>query len=189
MNEHIILWGGIDINPAIYKQPLGIYTNTPNQYRDQVDIAKYKHAIANNIPVIGICRGAQLAHALNGGTLTQDITNHTSNHLLFTRDNESFYVNSSHHQLMNHDTDGELIAWATHKSELQINPLKNLYKESYKTPEIIFYPKTKTLCIQYHPEWMAPSVFAYNWTIKLIKNLLNVKINLNQHETHSYYLS
>lgn len=184
MNKYLILWGGADINPALYKQPLGIYTSKPNDTKDKLDILHYKQAKKDNIPIIGICRGAQLAHVLNGGTLTQDITNHTNDHFITTKNNENFYVTSSHHQMMNDDTNGELIAWATHTTQKQINPLKNKYEDIYKTPEAIFYPKTKTLCLQYHPEWMEIDSKGYKWTIQLIKNIFNINIQLNnKHET------
>lgn len=42
--------------------------------RDDLEFPLVKHAVAHHIPVLGICRGAQLLNVALGGTLYQDIS-------------------------------------------------------------------------------------------------------------------
>lgn len=96
----LILEGGTDINPEIYGEKRGRYTQSPDRQRDEVEIALFNSAVFSGIPILGICRGAQLACALSGGKLIQHIENHTRSHEVVTEEGESYTTSSCHHQAM-----------------------------------------------------------------------------------------
>lgn len=72
--QGLILSGGHDVDPHNYgeepKQKLGdIWPQ-----RDKFDMQLLKLAEENKIPVLGICRGAQIINVYHGGTLYQDLS-------------------------------------------------------------------------------------------------------------------
>ena len=68
-----LLTGGHDVSPARYGQaPLpGLIADCPA--RDEMEQAVLAHALTQDKPVLGICRGIQLINVLLGGTLYQDL--------------------------------------------------------------------------------------------------------------------
>lgn len=76
--DGIIIGGGDDIDPALY----GGEGPAQNAARDELEIRYIQFALDKNIPLLGICRGAQLLNAVLGGSLYPDIRKlryHTSN--------------------------------------------------------------------------------------------------------------
>lgn len=68
----IVIGGGDDIEPEHY----GGNLHPKRRYdveRDRFEIAMIRQALEINIPMIGICRGAQLINVVAGGSLQQDI--------------------------------------------------------------------------------------------------------------------
>lgn len=68
----IVIGGGSDIEPHHYGEdhhPKRSY----DMERDQFEIAMINKALEENIPVLGICRGAQLINVVSNGSLYQDI--------------------------------------------------------------------------------------------------------------------
>ena len=118
--DALVLSGGIDIYPGFYKSKKETYPNAPVAFRkdrDEFEIAAFKLAQQQKLPVLGICRGFQLINCLFGGTLKQDIGRdgnkihrfdvndkaHGVNLLAGTSlqqiaNGERFVVNSAHHQ-------------------------------------------------------------------------------------------
>lgn len=61
----IVCTGGNDWNPALYNQSPAPETDTPEDDRDEIELALLTKALLNKKPVVGICRGMQgLAIAL-----------------------------------------------------------------------------------------------------------------------------
>ena len=74
--DGLIITGGRDLDPAGYGQQRHPETDEPvpaNQQRDAWEIALVRGAIRRGMPVLGICRGAQVINVALGGTLFQDI--------------------------------------------------------------------------------------------------------------------
>lgn len=111
----IILTGGSDIQPRIYGQEPHKATQRPSYRRDLIELQVLQAAQTRGIPVLGICRGAQLINAAFGGTLHQhlgDLKQAHSYHLghdhrvkvvrgsrlLKTLKNNTPWVVSIHHQ-------------------------------------------------------------------------------------------
>lgn len=68
----VIIGGGDDIDPKHYGVT-GDAGATYDPERDALEIRMAEHAIACSIPILGICRGAQLINVVMGGSLFLDI--------------------------------------------------------------------------------------------------------------------
>ena len=158
-----ILTGGADINPKLYQERVAGAVNI-NDARDKAECAVYEAAVNMDIPVVGICRGAQLINVLNGGSLWQDVGDaHRKPH--YIKDLETGRVmlaSSTHHQMMRvHQEEGRILALAVTKDHKAVSLCK--YKQNADTrmkvnpkdsvdPEVVLYEKTRSLCFQPHPE-------------------------------------
>lgn len=71
--DGIVLGGGNDIDPAIYG---GDPSTSPNvdPLRDEFELTVLALADRLQLPVLGICRGAQLINVHQGGTLYGDVS-------------------------------------------------------------------------------------------------------------------
>lgn len=173
LNEHVgtdcclVLHGGLDIHPGWYSQT----AHHTNQQRteaqpikrdvDEVLISRY--AIELGIPIYAICRGAQLACVLAGGSLFQHFAPKNrpfgQEETLHLYDGGTITTNSYHHQLMDVEgTDHVLIGWTEYEADFYRegpDPVKGPDKQ----PEVVWFPSIKTLAIQSHPEWQEGSPF------------------------------
>jgi len=121
--DGIILTGGEDINPLEYNDTINIKVCGPINYsRDTLERKLFDFAFKNKIPLVGVCRGMQMMNVASGGTLYGDIpteignkvihrnngevmheivlssSNSYYNKLIFPSHNDTFLVNSWHHQ-------------------------------------------------------------------------------------------
>ena len=71
--DGMLFSGGEDVDPAYYGQAREALCGDSSQERDALELALLKLAMARELPVLGICRGAQLIDVGLGGTLVQDI--------------------------------------------------------------------------------------------------------------------
>lgn len=164
MPDLILFTGGADVNPEMYNEKTGSRTSV-NIKRDKLEYSIFRKF--NKIPKLGICRGAQFLTVCNDGKLIQHVENHCNgNHQITTTGSKWMYgsrgyeITSTHHQMMypfNLPKDNyELIAWSTKfKSPTYLNGDNEEIKldPNFLEPEIVFYPNTKSLCIQGHPEY------------------------------------
>ena len=72
--QGLILSGGHDVDPHNYKEEPEQKLGDIWPQRDQFDMLLLKLAEENGIPVLGICRGAQIINVYHGGTLYQDLS-------------------------------------------------------------------------------------------------------------------
>ena len=137
----VLFTGGEDVHPMLYKQKnLKSY---PNLHRDLIEKFVFEHCYEHGVPMIGICRGAQLINVLMGGAMIQDIDGHTGNgtHLIVTDDNKEVPVNSIHHQAM-----------------IPSNKIKVIARSKGDgIVETIVNPEHRMLGVQFHPEMMSPN--------------------------------
>lgn len=120
--DGLLLAGGEDLAPALFRQEARPGLGIVIERRDRYEWALLQAALAKGIPILGICRGFQLLNVYFGGTLHQDLAAyysaeipHFSAHLgrealvhevllpegTFLRQcygTERLWVNSLHHQ-------------------------------------------------------------------------------------------
>lgn len=132
INSFIDGWlftGGHDVNPQLYGQDISDVCGVINNDRDMLEKMVFKMAMAEDKPVLGICRGLQIINVLMGGTLYQDLNSEKPSnvehnmvppydrkqHSVSIIKNTPFYellgkseigVNSYHHQAINKLADG-----------------------------------------------------------------------------------
>ena len=81
--DGLIITGGRDVDPASYGQrphPATDEADAANRERDTLEFALVDGAIRRGLPLLGICRGAQVINVALGGTLHQhlpDVIGHT----------------------------------------------------------------------------------------------------------------
>ena len=141
--DALLFTGGSDVTPSFYRR-LPIKEAGPfDEYRDMVEkdiFATYP----DNLKV-GVCRGAQFLHVMNGGVLLQHITHdtHLGSHEVTPEwfsdpvVAHDFNVTSTHHQGIIPSGKGEVMV---KEPETEIC-------------EVVWYEDTKSFCFQPHPEY------------------------------------
>jgi putative glutamine amidotransferase len=95
--DALLLPGGADISPSWYRRP-----DHPAQYgvnleQDAFDLAAFRVAVAARIPILAICRGAQLVNIATGGTLVQDMDDATGGAQPAAGGGDRHHRNRMHH--------------------------------------------------------------------------------------------
>lgn len=141
----VVFTGGVDVHPSMYGELPHETVNWTNQARDAAEKDIFTWCATAKTPMVGICRGGQIGTVLNGGKLIQHIGGHTGGHgnrhgAKLCNSNISIQVSSDHHQIMVPPED------TSKYTLLAVDAIHEL-------PEVIWYPDTRFLAIQYHPEW------------------------------------
>lgn len=168
--------GGSDVDPNMYNERRISETRSIDKSRDRAEESIYHRAVEKGLIMFGICRGAQFLHVMNGGSLWQHVDNHAGeDHLILDLEEDvTLMASSTHHQMMADNESMTLLATTP-------DDVANIFKnqdhfinrhakpkddvEEYITLEVeaCYYPETKCLCIQGHPE-TGPNEFT-NWSM------------------------
>ncbi len=70
----LLLTGGGDVAPRRYGEETDPATGEVDEERDESEFALVRRAVAIRLPILAICRGAQLLNVALGGTLRQHIS-------------------------------------------------------------------------------------------------------------------
>lgn len=132
----LILPGGLDMDARFFNQEMHPACRASDPELDIFQVALVKLAVELRMPILGICRGAQVANVALGGSLVQDIPsqlpesdiNHMQKVFSYNTDHdvrfdpgsrlyrlfgESIPINSRHHQSIDVPGKGiRLTAWA-----------------------------------------------------------------------------
>ena len=71
--DGLVLTGGGDVDPAHYDEPRHAEAGEPQGPRDTWELALLAAALDRDIPVLAICRGAQVMNVAYGGSLIQHL--------------------------------------------------------------------------------------------------------------------
>ncbi len=153
----ICFTGGADVSPHLYGD-----RPHKNTYSDAVRDAKeerlYVEALKQGKSMVGICRGAQFLNVMNGGRMYQDVGLHGRSHdIIDIGTGDRIHVSSTHHQMMMPQEDAVILATAELNGKREWfdgQVERNDY--SKEDIEVVFYPRTKCLCFQPHPEFTVP---------------------------------
>lgn len=158
-SDLVVFTGGADVSPNLYQSASHPTTRT-NSIRDEEDVKYYEMAQELGIPCVGICRGAQFLNVMCGGSLKQDVDNHTEPHKTNFAGMSgvgSIVVTSTHHQMMS----PKLIDCTV----LLRNPTITTHQDTvfnngnvcrgkgHVDYECVWYEDNNCLCFQPHPEY------------------------------------
>lgn len=178
--DFVVFTGGADVSPHLYGQQKHARTRT-DPSRDMGEKALFEFCVKNGIPMVGICRGAQFLHVMNGGELYQHVSGHTGAHDIIdvtTSDRTVVRnVSSTHHQMLKINGKMDLIAIAEDVATLrEFGPnsegatmIETKAGRSIIDPEVeaCFYKDTMSLCFQGHPEYKGYETFT-KWFLQTL---------------------
>ncbi len=188
--DAVLLTGGEDVAASLYADRLagatysgddafaesadrpGTNNSSTVPMRDAFELALLNAAVADGLPVLGICRGPQLINIAAGGTLHQHLPAHAATdgtpdatpHIVTTTPNSQLRqmygtelaVNSLHHQAVDQLGDGYIAT--AHSPDGII--------------EGIEHTELPILGVQWHPELMADSLTdpCFRWLVEQASN-------------------
>jgi gamma-glutamyl-gamma-aminobutyrate hydrolase PuuD len=135
--------GGSDVTPALYGEKNTASDNS--EPRDLMEIGVFGVAMAEDIPMAGICRGGQFLNVMCGGKMIQHIVGHATGrtHPLFQDSDDGIpikvaeNVTSTHHQaIVTPQWGGNILAYGPDG-----------------VTEVVYYEDYDVLCFQPHPEF------------------------------------
>lgn len=178
--DYVVFTGGTDINSLLYKESPHPRNDDPDTNRDAAEAACFVKCFELGIPTVGICRGMQHQVVVNGGSLIQHVTNHSTKwgHNITTYAGKVIPCNSDHHQMakLNPKVKHSLLAWAEHVSDTYEGAKGITYTtgeiDPQYEPEAVWFPETESLGVQFHPEWLDKAHPA----AQFFQHLLNVYI-------------
>ncbi|MDC7952887.1 gamma-glutamyl-gamma-aminobutyrate hydrolase family protein [Liquorilactobacillus mali] len=168
--DGLILSGGQDVSPFNYGEEIQQKCGAIFPERDKFEFALLEAAEEKKIPILGICRGAQIIDVYRGGSLYQDISyrgEHTLRHFQLQdppmpthkikiaensllnkiMQKNSVIVNSFHHQLVKSVPASLQITGTTSDGVV----------EAFEDSNFEFF-----LGVQFHPEMLIDSVESAN---------------------------
>jgi putative glutamine amidotransferase len=168
--DGLVLTGGADVDPAVYGRAPEADLAATEPARDAWELALLDAAELRGLPVLCVCRGAQLLNVAKGGTLRQHVgVDEGDGHPRFDEDGRQV----AHGVAV---LDGSLAAtlYGTH---LEVNSLHHQVIEEVGkglvvtgrspdgTPEVVELEGRDVLGIQWHPELLARPDPAFTWLV------------------------
>ncbi len=159
----LIISGGEDVSPHLYGEEFLKHCGNPSVPRDLYELKLIQFALELNIPILGICRGAQIINVALGGSLYQDLSYIESNQIKHNNITNQSYL--SHKINIKPNTFlgniyGEEI-WINSFHHQSVKKLgKDLELIAKSTDDIIeafegYVNNTFVLGVQWHPEMLA----------------------------------
>jgi len=162
MIDGLLLSGGGDIEPSLFNEEPIPNLGSIDPLRDWVEMRLTEEALEKHLPILAICRGIQVLNVAAGGTLYQDISQHSTTVLKHRQSAPGWHashtinvepdtllfkmfgsqtgrVNSYHHQAVREPAEGFIVS--AHSTDTIIEAI-----ESQKHKFV--------LGVQFHPEMM-----------------------------------
>jgi gamma-glutamyl-gamma-aminobutyrate hydrolase PuuD len=172
--DMVFFTGGADVNPLLYGEKPHSQTKYDDA-RDARDMELYEKCLKEGIPMIGICRGAQFLHVMNGGKLFQHVDNHYGDHDMWDLRQRKLIktVSSVHHQMIMPGTTKniEIIAHTSSVSKNRWVNDKDVRVGGSADIEAFFYRDSCCLGIQGHPEYRTYDEFT-KWSLDTILSVV-----------------
>ncbi|WP_181767186.1 gamma-glutamyl-gamma-aminobutyrate hydrolase family protein [Streptomyces albidus (ex Kaewkla and Franco 2022)] len=151
--DALVVSGGPDVEPVRYGAVAEAECGPPSPERDEWELALIEAALAQRVPLLGICRGMQLLNVALGGTLVQHLEGHRGEPGVFAQHTvrpaagtrlaqilpEPVSVPTYHHQALARTADG--LVQSAHAED--------------GTTEAVELPDAEhpfALAVQWHPE-------------------------------------
>lgn len=186
----VLFTGGIDdVSPQLYgKTP---HHETYNDFDADVrDIQVFREAVALGVPMVGVCRGAQFLHVMNGGELYQHVDGHSGKHDIWLRkDRKTIQASSVHHQMCKYNPRMEVLADAICSTYRWQDPYAcntppaNRQSMNDFDIEAFWYEDTACFGVQGHPEYTGFDEYS-DWFLKQIEELIIYNPDLEYREKH-----
>ncbi len=162
--DGLLLSGGADVAPASYGHPAPDERWPGDPRRDAYELALLEACRARALPILGLCRGAQLLNVALGGSLYQDITTHLEgadihrdagtyddhgHHVVLEPDSwvhgvyqvRELPVNSVHHQAVDRPGEGCAVV-ARSREDGVVEGIERIRSNEWMVG------------LQWHPEWL-----------------------------------
>jgi putative glutamine amidotransferase len=193
--DGLIVTGGRDVDPACYGQQRHPATDEPvqaNRERDAWEVALIRGAIRRGMPVLGICRGAQVLNVALGGTLHQHLpdvvgnTRHQHGNAVFSTSavrivpgtrlagliGESSDVQCYHHQSIDRLGEGLVVSAQADDEVVEAVEIPSGAGEPTGHPSENF-----VLAVQWHPEERLDDVRLFVAVVQAAAKYATGKVN------------
>lgn len=168
----VVFGGGSDIEPLLYGENNAEKHEQTYFYseRDAADMELYLQARDIGIPMVGICRGAQFLHVMNGGILFQHVEDHYGSHKAYDLVGRELIenVSSSHHQMCAWNPEMQVVLTTTVGGD-KPKWLNRKKKDETRKPlvEAFYYRDSGCLGFQGHPEYSGCNKYSV-WCLEQI---------------------
>lgn len=177
--------GGSDVSPRLYGEHSHPTTYSSND-RDMYEEAIYREAVKQGKFCVGICRGGQFLNVMNGGSMYQDVNGHAihgTHGVLDVLTGSVIQCTSTHHQMMRMGEGGVLVAksdemLSQRKSHMSLLSEERKILITYDEVEVesVYYPETRSLCFQPHPEIVRAGHPCQDYFFSLLGRYYNAEI-------------
>lgn len=165
--DGLLLSGGMDIVPAMYGQDEHPELDITDEGRDELELPLIRAAVAQGMPLFGICRGLQAMNVALGGTLYQDLPTQKPSSIIHYQSHEGYPRDKFIHSV--EVADGSRLREIVGTSEMQVNSLHHQALDKIaeglvvtatapdgviEAAELPAHPYT--VAVQWHPEETAP---------------------------------
>jgi putative glutamine amidotransferase len=168
--DALILTGGGDVDPVLWNGP-SVYSHGVSRERDEFEMGLLKAALEKQIPVLGICRGAQLLNVALGGSLEPHLPwDGGDQHCLRSSDR-----NERRHTVQ---FESKSILSKVYESTIEVNSfhhqaVKNLgagLKSTGWSPdgtiESLEHENGRVVGVQWHPEMQTGVDLIFRWLVE-----------------------
>lgn len=162
----LLLAGGADVAPKSYGQAPIDPRWSGDALRDEYEIRLVRAAKARGMPILGVCRGAQILNVALGGTLWQDIETQVEDSLVH-RDWERYDENG-------HDVRLKAGSWIAERYDgAEVVAVNSIHHQGLRDVASVLVPTAWApdgtveaveaidparwiVGVQWHPEWLEP---------------------------------